>query len=63
MQQSVFPIHRIAILICNFIAQTLSPEEARELNQWVAQNEANQKLFEELTDPENINSFLMSALN
>ena len=63
MEQNLFPTHRIAILICNFITQELSPDQAEELNQWIAQTEANKKLFEELTDPCYINVSIKSVLN
>src|SRR5579871_20996 len=46
---------RIAYLIAGFLKDTLSEEEHIELDDWVTQNMENQKLFEELTDPNNLN--------
>jgi ferric-dicitrate binding protein FerR (iron transport regulator) len=42
---------RIAFLIAGFLQDRLSPEEHRELDDWVTASMENQRLFEELTDP------------
>jgi len=43
---------RIAELIAGFIKETLTPTEHQELDDWVTASMANQRLFEELTNPE-----------
>lgn len=45
---------RIGQLIALFIQGTISPEEHNELDAWVAESDDNMKLFEELTDENNI---------
>jgi transmembrane sensor len=50
--------YRVAYLIAGFIKETLSPEEHQELDNWVCANMDNQKIFENLTDPENLDSWL-----
>lgn len=42
---------RIAYLIAGFLRQTLKDEEHDELDAWIEASDANQRLFEELTDP------------
>ena len=46
--------NRIAYLIAGFIRQSLSEEEHDELDNWVNESDHNMKLFEELTDEDNI---------
>ena len=45
---------RVAYLCAGFLNETLTEAEQIELADWVSSNMANQRLFEELTDPENI---------
>jgi transmembrane sensor len=45
---------RIGYLIASFIKGTLTPLERRELDEWILQSDENEKLFEQLTDEENI---------
>lgn len=48
------PAERVAYLIAGYIRKTLSPTEHDELDNWVNENDANMKLFEDLTDEKNI---------
>jgi transmembrane sensor len=50
--------YRVAYLIAGFIKETLSTEEHIELDNWVCASMDNQKIFENLTDPENLDSWL-----
>ncbi len=50
--------HRVAYLIAGFIKETLSAEEHQELDNWVCASMDNQKIFENLTDPENLDSWI-----
>jgi len=43
--------YRVAFLIAGFIQDHLSPDQHRELDDWVTASMENQRLFEELTDP------------
>jgi len=45
---------RVAYLVAGYIRQTLTDEEHDELDQWITASDDNQRLFEELTDPVNI---------
>jgi transmembrane sensor len=45
---------RIAYLISGYLRQTLSEKEHDELDEWMTASDDNQRLFEELTDPKNI---------
>jgi transmembrane sensor len=45
---------RIGYLIASFIKGTLTPLERRELDEWILLSDENEKLFEQLTDEENI---------
>jgi ferric-dicitrate binding protein FerR (iron transport regulator) len=45
---------RVAYLIAGYINQTLSVAEHDELDEWVSDNDDNMKLFEDLTDENNI---------
>ena len=49
---------RIAYLINGFIQDDLTESEHDELDEWVAANMKNQRLFEELTDPVNIQKWV-----
>src|ERR1700722_13442676 len=49
---------RIAYLINGYIVNKLSVPEHHELDEWVSSNMENQKLFEELTDPPNIEKWV-----
>lgn len=46
---------RIAYLIAQFLQDKLSPNERKELDEWVTASEDNRALFEELIDEKNIN--------
>lgn len=46
--------YRIAFLIAGFLQDRLTPDEHRELDNWVTASLDNQRLFEELTDPAKI---------
>jgi ferric-dicitrate binding protein FerR (iron transport regulator) len=48
---------RTAYLISGYLAQTLSGEERKELDNWIGESRDNQHLFEELTDPVNIEKY------
>jgi ferric-dicitrate binding protein FerR (iron transport regulator) len=50
---------RVAYLIALFIQGTISPEEHDELDAWVAESDDNMKLFEALTDENNIKQGLL----
>lgn len=43
---------RVAYLVAGYLRQTLSEAEHDELDAWINSSEANQQLFEELTDPD-----------
>ncbi len=47
----------MAYLIAGYIKETLSSDEHAELDNWVCANLENQKIFEKLTDPENLDSW------
>ena len=49
---------RIAYLINGFIQDDLTESEHDELDEWVSANMKNQRLFEELTDPVNIQKWV-----
>ena len=49
---------RIAYLINGYNLRNLSPEEDRELDDWVTASMSNQQLFEELTDPANLKKWM-----
>ena len=49
---------RIAYLINGFIQEDLTESEHDELDEWVSANMKNQRLFEELTDPVNIQKWV-----
>jgi transmembrane sensor len=49
---------RIAYLINGYIMNKLSVPEHHELDEWVSSSMENQKLFEELTDPANIEKWI-----
>lgn len=46
--------YRVAYLIAGYIAQTLTPAERDELDDWVTTSDENTRLFIELTDEKNI---------
>jgi len=48
------PVERVAWLIAGYLRQTLSEKEHDELDEWMVASDENQELFEELTDPTNI---------
>lgn len=45
---------RVAYLVAGYIRQTLTEKEHDELDEWITTSDENQRLFEELTDPVNI---------
>ncbi len=49
---------RIAYLIAGYIRKTLTEKEHDELDDWVNEDDSNMKLFEDLTDEQNIESNL-----
>lgn len=49
---------RIAYLLAGYIRKTLTRSEHDELDDWVADNDDNMKLFEEMTDENNIDQNL-----
>lgn len=55
---------RIAYLVAAYVNHTITEAEHDELNAWVEESEANMRLFEELTDEQNIrnNLQLMSGI-
>lgn len=50
--------YRVAYLIAGFIRNTLTVKEHDELDEWVNASDHNMKLFEELTDEENLEANL-----
>lgn len=46
--------YRVAYLVAGYIAQTLTPAERDELDDWVTASDENTRLFIELTDEKNI---------
>ncbi len=50
--------YRVAYLIAGYIRETLSKQEHQELDDWVCASMDNQRLFEELTDPGNLEGWL-----
>jgi ferric-dicitrate binding protein FerR (iron transport regulator) len=50
--------YRIAYLIAGYIRNTLSVQEQDELDNWVNETDENLRLFEDLTDEDNINANL-----
>jgi transmembrane sensor len=52
--------NRVAYLIAGYIRQTLTEKEHDELDEWIVSSDDNQRLFEELTDPETIRKGLES---
>ena len=57
--------HRIAFLIAGYIRGTISEQDHDELDDWVNESDHNMKLFEELTDDDNLEQNLawMDQLN
>lgn len=49
--------YRVAYLLSGYIQQKLTEAEEVELDDWVGESMANQRLFEELTDPKNFESY------
>jgi transmembrane sensor len=49
---------RVAYLIAGFLQENLTEKEQEELDDWVGANMENQRLFEELTDPENLEKWI-----
>jgi transmembrane sensor len=49
---------RIAYLIAGFLRNSLTEEEHDELDDWVVASDENTRLFEELTDPDNLEAML-----
>jgi hypothetical protein len=49
---------RIAYLMSGYIRETLTEAEHRELDNWVTASMENQKLFEDLTDPETLKKWM-----
>lgn len=52
------PAYRIAYLIAGYIRDTLTENEHDELDNWVNESEENMRLFEELTDEQNVEANL-----
>lgn len=52
------PAYRVAYLIAGFIKNTLTEKEHDELDDWVNESDENMKLFEDLTDEDNVKSNL-----
>lgn len=50
--------YRIAYLIAGYIRNTLTDKEHQELDDWINSSDHNMKLFEDLTDEQNIQSNL-----
>lgn len=50
--------HRVAYLIAGYIRNTLTENEHIELDDWVNESDNNMKLFEDLTDEQNISANL-----
>ena len=49
---------RVASLIAGYLRDELSSEEHRELDDWVTESEHNQRIFEKLTDPDQLKTML-----
>ena len=49
---------RVAYLIAGFLQENLTEKEHEELDDWVGANMENQRLFEELTEPENLEKWV-----
>src|SRR5678815_4931400 len=45
---------RVAYLVAGYLRQALTEKEHDELDEWITASDENQVLFEELTDPVNI---------
>ncbi|WP_052324135.1 FecR family protein [Flavihumibacter sp. ZG627] len=52
------PAYRIAYLIAGFIRNTITEKEHDELDDWVNESDDNMRLFEELTDEQNLEANL-----
>lgn len=53
---------RIAYLISGYIRESLTNAEHRELDNWVTASMDNQKLFENLTDPEILKKWMKEKI-
>lgn len=49
---------RVAYLIAGFVEENLTEAEEAELDDWVGANMENQRLFEEMTEPENLEKWI-----
>lgn len=49
---------RIAYLLTRFMHQTITSEENDELDEWVGASDKNMRIFESLTDEENVQAAL-----
>ncbi len=54
---------RVAWLISGFLRNSLTEAELDELDAWIVANDENQLLFEELTDPKNIETGIQKLQN
>lgn len=52
------PAYRIAYLIAGFLRNTITEKEHDELDDWVNESDDNMRLFEELTDEQNLEANL-----
>jgi transmembrane sensor len=58
-QEDPLPVaERIAYLIAGFLRHTLTEEEHKELDEWIVASDENTRLFEELTDMNNLEAML-----
>jgi len=49
---------RVAYLIAGFLQENLTQAEHEELDDWIGANINNQRIFEEMTDPENLEKWM-----
>jgi len=49
---------RVAYLIAGFVQENLTEKEHEELDDWIGAGMENQRLFEEMTDPENLEKWV-----
>lgn len=54
-------LSRAAYLISGFVVKNLTMEEEEELDNWIANNRTNSKLFEDMTDDDILQSILFTG--
>lgn len=57
-EERLIKVYRIAYLVAGFLEQNLSDAELEELDNWIIASDANMRLFEDLTDPNQLSEWM-----